>query len=109
MLTAYILIIICTPLGFVWALFKQPKNYFFKIAVSLDQLGNVICMENLNAWLITNKSKYFFGSPDETISSVLGKNKRAGTLTRFGWIVDRILNKLDDNHSINAIEEDEGV
>jgi len=98
MLTAYILIIICAPLGFVWALFKQ-----------LDQLGNVICMENLNAWLITNKSKYFFGSPDETISSVLGKNKRAGTLTRFGWIVDRILNKLDDNHSINAIEEDEGV
>jgi 8-oxo-dGTP diphosphatase len=107
MLTAYILLTICAPFGFLWALFKQPKKYFFRIAVSLDQLANVICLENLNAWLIIDKSKHLFGNPDETISSVLGKNKLNGTLSKFGRFIDKVLNKLDDNHSINSIEEDE--
>lgn len=53
------------------------------------------------------------GDPDETISSRLGKMKR-----RYGgsipWkrplskVIDWGLDKIDPNHSTDAIEEDEG-
>ncbi len=107
MIIAWLMIIICSPIGFIWAAFKQPVKYFFKIAVSLDQLGNVICCEVLNAWMLKDNAIDFFGNPDETVSSVLGKNKLNQSLSGFGIIIDKILNKLDDNHSIKAIEEDE--
>jgi hypothetical protein len=53
------------------------------------------------------------GDPDETISSRLGKFKVkcGGTIP---WthpirkILDKILNRIDPNHSIDAIEFDEG-
>lgn len=54
------------------------------------------------------------GSPDETISSRLGKLKRAhgGSIPfkkhPLAMVVDWGLNKLDPGHSIDAIEEDEG-
>lgn len=53
------------------------------------------------------------GDPDETVSSRIGKMKRkyGGTIP---WrrpivkIVEQMLNFLDKDHSIKAIEEDEG-
>ncbi len=67
------------------------------IALSIDQLGNAL----------------LGGSPDETISSRLGKLKRAhgGALPwshPVSKIVDAGLDLIDKNHSIDAIEEDEG-
>ena len=47
---------------------------------------------------------YKFGDEDETISSVLGKNKLTKTLTKTGKTLDWILEKLDRNHSIESIE-----
>jgi 8-oxo-dGTP diphosphatase len=41
---------------------------------------------------------------DETISSVLGKNKKANTLSKIGKGLDWILDILDKNHSIKSIE-----
>ena len=60
-----------------------------------------------NSILISSKSEYKFGNPDETISSVLGKNKRAGNLLYLGKRLDAWLNGIDPNHSIKSIEEDE--
>lgn len=73
------------------------KKYITNILVSLDQTGNAILA----------------GDPDETISSHIGKVKRAlgGSIS---WkrpllkIIDIILDKFDKNHSADAIEEDEG-
>ena len=48
---------------------------------------------------------YEFGHRDETISSVLGKNKRAGTLSKAGICLAYILDKLDNNHCINSIDD----
>ena len=50
------------------------------------------------------KRGYKFGNRDETISSALGRNKRLGTLTRFGIFIDKILDKLDPDHSLNSID-----
>lgn len=80
---------------------KRDKFFMGKwivnILIGIDQLGNSILM----------------GDPDETISSRLGKMKLryGGTIPWYrplSKIVDYGLDKIDSNHSIDAIEEDEG-
>jgi len=106
-LTAYILLMVLSPIGFLWSAVTRPKKYFWNIAISLDQLGNVICADPMNYLLIQPYSKYKFGNPDETISSVLGKNQLHDRLKPFGKRVVMLLGKLDENHSIKSIENDE--
>jgi len=72
-------------------------KWLLNILISIDQLGNTI----------------LGGDPDETISSRLGKLKvKHGG--KIPWrrpaskIIDWGLDKIDSNHSIDAIEEDEG-
>lgn len=101
---AYILLLILAPIGLIASLFTRPLNYFWRIAISLDQLGNVTCGEPMNLLLITQESISKFGDPDETISSVLGKNQRDKTLTRAGRVLVNLLDILDPNHAENSIE-----
>lgn len=86
---------------------RRLGRYFYQMAYGIDQLGNVTCQYMFNAALITRQG-YRFGVPDETVSSVLGKNYRKGTLTWCGKILERILHFLDTDHSVKAIEHDEG-
>lgn len=110
-LISIILMVLTGPLGLVYALFytlfksglSGIGEFLLKIAVSVDQLGNVIMQYLLNTLWI-KKNGYEFGNRDETISSALGKNKRLGTLTAFGRLIDRILDKIDPNHSLNSID-----
>jgi len=72
-------------------------RYIMNILISLDQLTNSILL----------------GDPDETISSRLGriKAKWGGhiPMTRpICKLTDWVLDKIDKNHSIDAIE-DEGI
>ena len=83
------------------------STYIRQIAYSLDQLGNVLCKELFDLCLIQKQSINLFGNPDETISSVLGKNELNKTLTIIGKILVWLLNKLDYEHTKKAIEEDE--
>ena len=48
-----------------------------------------------------------FGDPDETISSCLGRNYLMFNLTWAGKAMFVILDKLDPNHCIDAIEDKE--
>ena len=73
------------------------KKWFVNVLISIDQFGNTI----------------MGGDPDETISSRIGKIKvRHGG--KVPWkhplvkIIDWGLDKIDSNHSIDAIEKDEG-
>ena len=73
-------------------------KYFLNILISLDQLGNT----------------FLGGDPDETISSRLGKLKQTHG-GQIPWhrpiskLVDWGLDRIDPNHSIDAIEIDEGA
>jgi hypothetical protein len=72
-------------------------KYLLNFLISIDQLGNTIVG----------------GDPDETISSRLGKLKKrhGGTIPwrrPVAKIIDMGLDKIDKNHSIDAIEADEG-
>ena len=72
-------------------------KWIVNVLIGIDQLGNTLVG----------------GDPDETISSRLGKLKlRHGG--RIPWsrplsrIIDWGLDKIDPNHSVDAIEKDEG-
>jgi 8-oxo-dGTP pyrophosphatase MutT (NUDIX family) len=106
-----LLFTITGPLGFLYgllySLFKSGiggmGRYLFQMAVSIDQLGNVMMQHLLNALWI-KKGGYPFGNRDETISSALGRNKQDKTLTPFGKGIDAILDRIDPNHSLNSID-----
>jgi hypothetical protein len=110
-IVAKLLIATVYPLGFLWSIsltffkngWKAVDTYLFNCAIADDQHGNTYVAKLFNDTLIKTGG-YRFGNPDETISSVLGKNKLTKTLTIAGRILDWILDKLDPNHSIKSIE-----
>jgi hypothetical protein len=114
-LIAILLSAISLPIGFAYFILKcvftfqfkkfgiRFNQYFLKMAISIDQMGNVAMQEILNDTLIKNRD-YPFGDEDETISSVIGKNLKFGNLTVFGKALNAILDFLDPNHSLNSIE-----
>ena len=110
-LISIVLLLSTGPLGFLYGILhgvvtkglRGFGEYLLKIAVSIDQLGNVLMQHLLNL-LWVKKGGYRFGNRDETISSALGKNKAQGTLTGFGKAIDDILDLIDPNHSLNSID-----
>jgi len=79
---------------------RRRYNYPMRVLIAIDQLGNALTG----------------GSEDETISSRLGRLKRArgGTLTWGDWWgiakpLDAVLDWIDPGHSIDAIEPAECV
>lgn len=102
---AIILLVVLSPIGLVYAIAKAPNLslYWRGIAESIDQLGNHVMQHAFNKWLIKDYA-YRFGDIDETVSSVLGRNKALDRLTKTGIFLDNILERLDPNHSLDAIE-----
>lgn len=80
--------------------------YLWNILVSLDQLANVAAGPLLN--IILRPAVARFGDPDETLSSVLGKNVEAGACVGCKLIC-RLLHRLDPGHCERSIERDEGA
>lgn len=83
---------------------KERDKFHEENAIAIDKWGNVFLAPLFNKIMIT-KEGYQFGNSDETISSVVGKNLRMGTLTKKGELLNSILNKIDPNHAIKSIEE----
>lgn len=80
------------------------NNYLFNIALSIDQIGNVVGKYFFEALFISTGSTCPFGSTDETISSVIGKNYISGTLTNTGLRFKNTLDKvLGKDHCVKAI------
>lgn len=109
--------LVLTPFGVIYGivvlLFRESEKgepnmskYFYTSALAIDQALNVILLFPLND-LMRKPGGAMHGNPDETISGVTGKNQLSKKLTWFGLAVNWFLNKLDRNHSIKAIENDE--
>ena len=102
--------VILFPLGWLYSLFtfklsiRKLSGYFKAIAISIDQLGNVVMANLMNDTLIKDNG-HKFGDPDETISMVLGLNKREKSLTNMGIKIADILNKIEKDHVEKAIEK----
>ena len=115
LLTAVVLSLVFVPVSCVYTIglsFIRPRfvlplfpDLLFTAAKSIDQFGNAFCYLFLNAVLIKHDNIHPFGDEDETISSVLGRNKLVDNLTRTGVLLDNILHLFDENHTIDAIGE----
>ena len=86
---------------FTW---KRLNRYFRNEALAIDRFGNSQYKSLFNAWFIKEKG-YKHGNINETISSVLGKNQRDETLTKFGMLITKILDRMDENHCKKSINE----
>lgn len=78
------------------------RGYIWNLLIALDQLLNVLLGPALN-WAFQVKG---FGDPDETLSSVFGKNSAA--CKGCYWIC-RLLHKIDPDHCEKSAEKDEGL
>ena len=108
LIAAIIISIILFPIGFILRMFYPKRGkYLYRIAIGIDQLGNVVCANLFNIILIRSCSEHKFGDEDETISSVIGKNKLAGTLTFMGWLLDALLDAIQKDHTILSIEDED--
>lgn len=91
--------------GFFASIIKREFDiYYMDLAVAKDQYGNALLRYLFNDFL-RKKNGYRFGNIDETISSALGKNHAAGTLTWLGRLLDNILNAFEKEHSIKSIDK----
>lgn len=93
-----------TVRSFIKGGYKEWDEWNKDLALCKDQYGNVVLKYCLNDWA-TKSNGYNFGYPDETISSVLGKNKINNTSTSFGIILSKTLNYLDHNHVEKSIDD----
>lgn len=78
-------------------------SYLFNVIIWIDQGVNVIFSPLLN--LMVDKQGARFGDPDETLSSVMGKNSKRKTCKVCNWICRNILHPIDRNHCENSIED----
>lgn len=104
-LLAWALLLPLTLITYLVVCFKSsPKGYFIGTALNLDKFAN---REFRTLWnnVLIKKSGYQFGHIEETISGVLGKNKRDGTLSFVGKALATLLDFLDKNHCIKSIDE----
>jgi len=83
---------------------KIHHAYHLTIAVSLDQLGNVLGGPLFNV-ILKKKGGYKFGHEDDTISMCLAINYLINNLTWFGLLIANTLERIDNGHLEKAIEK----
>jgi hypothetical protein len=81
-------------------------NLALSSALSIDLMGNVVCADLFNTYLIRAGAVHRFGRHDQTISAVLGWNRQLNTLTDLGRATANLLNWIDPNHVENAVAAD---
>ena len=94
---------------FIWLFRFGPKKvirklgeYYWLVALSVDQTANVINQYWFNDWMLGDSKIYPYGHPDQTVSHVTGVNYVKGNTRTILKIVAKILNFLDKNHVQNA-------
>ena len=108
---AKVLYLTVEPINFIYVIFVKKKftwkrlnGYFREEALAIDRFGNSQYRSLFNSWFVKEKG-YQHGNINETISSVLGKNQRDETLTKFGMLITKILDRMDENHCKESINE----
>ena len=108
---AKLLYLTVEPINLIYVIFVKKKftwkrlnGYFREEAVAIDRFGNYQYRSLFNTWFVAENG-YKHGNINETISSVLGKNQRDDTLTKFGMLITKILDRMDENHCKKSINE----
>lgn len=114
-----ILAIILSLFSFIYTLLKSLLNknilrdYFYKTAFALDQLGNITCQHIFNDWWIKPEGHRMGSSVDQTISYTMGKNIETNTLYPFGIKIAKLIDYFayifvkEKNHCLNAAKNNQ--
>lgn len=74
-------------------------------SADLSKMLNFTYKDILNNIMINNDGIKF--GKNETISSVIGKNQLAGSLSPLGNLINLILNMFEKDHAIKSIKKNE--
>lgn len=85
--------------------FRVIDRYLYEEAYAIDVFANRSFRTLWNT-VLKKRGGYSFGKSGETISSALGKNKRDGTLSIVGKLIDWVLNIFDKDHSLKSIVDE---
>ena len=109
LIIAIALFTIFAPFGILFVIIhsllgkKNPLKYIssviLRIAVSIDQLGNTVCGDLLNA-IMVKEVVYPFGNEDDTVSACLYFNRN--NLSKLGQSVYNLLEWINPGHCYNA-------
>lgn len=99
---ALVLIFLLTIVNYWYV--ENKAGYFLSTAKNLDIFANREFRAFWNAVLI-EPDGYKFGREGETLSSALGKNQVLNKLKPKGRFLVRVLDKLDENHCVNSIND----
>ena len=114
-IASILLSVALVPVGILYGIYKSfvksrlrnglsyANQKFKRLAVGIDIWGNVACPELFNDLLIKPESSYKFGEYGQTISLVLGYNKKHGTLKYYGQKVVETLDQLDADHCLKTV------
>lgn len=111
-IVAKLMYLILAPITMLYAIIKLTfkgglMEYFYNLALSIDQLGNVMIAPMANDLLLKKDAPKLYGNPDETISHVTGVNYVSETLTDFGYFVAHTLDAVDKDHVTKASENEQ--
>lgn len=111
LIIAIILFVVLTPFGLAYTFimsfffirnpFKYIGSIIKRIAVSIDQLGNVVCGDLFNVIMI--KKGTAFGHEDDTVSKVL--HLQRDNLTFLGKGIYNLLEFIDPGHGVKSLTE----
>lgn len=87
-------------------MFTLIKIWLWYLLIWLDQGANVLLWPLLN-FVFKPDDQHRFGNPDETLSSVFGKNKGVNPVIDFGRRTINALFFWQEDHCKAAIEWDE--
>jgi len=112
LLVAILLLYILFPIIIVFMIVKFALTgnkrmllvWFYRTSREIDVFANVNCGEFFNS-IFLGENGYKFGNPNETISSVIGKNQRDNTLSLMGIILRIMLDWIDKDHCIKSIND----
>lgn len=97
-------------LSFIWAIVSSIRHWnlyifiYFLVrdAFTLDQRGNCAYSAPLNDLGIKDKTKTIHGSPDKTISHIIGVGFSEKNLQALHLAIKKGLDTVDKNHTYNA-------
>lgn len=103
-IVAFVLIapaMFCATLVF-YAVTGGAGAFLYRVAYSIDQLGNAVGGPVWQAVLVKRSAQYHFGEPDDTISYALARN--IGHETAAGKLLVWALETIDPGHMQKSLK-----
>lgn len=100
------------PIGFIYSVGKKLLNsidsYTYSIAYNINVFSTFVCADLYNDTLVKKtNNKYLFGYKNFSISYHLGRNLMLGSLSKVGILLNRLLDFIENNHTIKAVQKED--